>query len=278
MTLVYLAHGREDILNQAIFSLVSLFSKLKETSPLKIVIVTDRKKYFEDYLTGRVEIIEVSADQIKKWRGANDFVHRVKIEAVRAVASTHAGPIFFVDSDTFFREDPTALFSQVNDQVSLMHVAETVLKEGRDPLTKKLAQFYKKNKFEVAGQAVHITPEITMWNSGLFGISENNKKLFDLVLELTDKIHAVYPKHINEQLAFSYYLQTRTRVLPADRVVGHYWPQKEDYQKSIDLFLSENSNLEKALSAYPKFVHPAPKIKRETKKPFWQSWFTSLSK
>ncbi|MCB0351705.1 MAG: hypothetical protein KDD38_11015 [Bdellovibrionales bacterium] len=279
MVLVYQAYGREDILRQTQFSMVSLLSVLDKGSPLKIWVYTDNVKLFSDYFSNelkgdqpRVKIIEIKASQIQKWRGAIDFVHRVKVEILKDAAAQFNGPLYYVDGDTYFRHDPTALFSGVSDKVSLMHVAENALDEGKDPLSKKIAKFVKKNKFSLDGKEIQIPCSTVMYNAGAIGISQQNKSLLPLVIDLTDQTYSRYSKHIMEQLAFSYILQTRTSIITGDSIIGHYWSQKPEYQAAIDQFLAINKNMESAKAAYPNFIWPEP-IKPKVKKSIWARFF-----
>lgn len=281
MILIYQAYGREDVLRQTLFSITSLFSVLDQKSPLHVWVYTDNTKlyaeYFGDLVNGdsaRIKLIEVTAQQIQKWRGTINFVHRVKIEVLMDAAPRFLGPIFYVDGDTYFRADPTALFSQVNDEYSLMHIAENSLGAGRDPLSKKIAKFVKKNLFVLDGsklgdgkndgqhpsEHVQMTSETVMWNAGALGVSQKNKSLLPRILALTDKMHSLYPKHVMEQLAFSHYLQTFTKVFSGDSVIGHYWDQKVLYQEAIDDFLIQNKNWRLAKTAYAHFVWPPPQV------------------
>jgi hypothetical protein len=203
MNLIYQAYGRPDILRQTLFSLISLFHVLAKTqSPLKAVVYTDQPEYFQNFFAGdteneaRLTLVAVSADQIKKWRGAIDFVHRVKIEVLADAAQKFPGAIFYVDGDTYFHSDPTALFSRVNKETSLMHVAEYQFSEGQDPLAKKILKFIKKEQFEVAGEIVKMTPHQFMYNAGAIGIAAENTRWLPLILELTDKMFLVYGKHV----------------------------------------------------------------------------------
>lgn len=268
MILVYQAYGREDILRQTLFSTISLFSVLDEKSPLQVWIYTDCVKMFTDYFgeftsgdKPRLKLIEVSAPQIQKWRGSINFVHRVKVEILIDAAAQFLGSIFYVDGDTFFRQDPTALFARVDDKNSLMHIAENSLSAGRDPLSKKITKFVKKNTFylqqgEHQGEKVQLTPETVMWNAGALGLSQNNKSFLSRVLALTDKMYELYPKHVMEQLAFSHYLQSFTKIFAGDAYIGHYWDQKDLYQKSIDDFLKYHKNWQAGRMAYAKFSWP----------------------
>jgi hypothetical protein len=86
-------------------------------------------------------------------------------------------------------------------------------------------------------------------------------------------MYVQYPKHIMEQLAFSFVLQRNTRLFSGEDEIGHYWSQKPEYQVRIDQFLQNAPSLAAALKAYPHFEHPAPPEKVEPKKKsFWPSW------
>jgi hypothetical protein len=261
MVLVYQAYGRDDVIRQTQFSIVSLLSVLKPSSPIQIWVYTDNRALFADYFQSpRLRWVEVTPQQIQTWRGAINFVHRVKVEVLQDAASQFEGPLFYVDGDTYFREDPTNLFSGVSDEQSLMHIAEGRLSDGGDPLTRKIAKFVRKNTFDVGSQELVQMPESTvMWNAGAIGISQKNKSLLKKILALTDAMHSLYPKHVMEQLAFSYYLQTHSKIFSGEKEIGHYWDQKEEYQKAIDEFLLQNPNEAMAKKAYANFAWPAAK-------------------
>lgn len=277
MILVYQAYGREDILQQSLFSIISLMNVLRPNSPLQVWIYTDHPDYFQNYFgeltrgpSSSLKILSIEKNQIQRWRGAIDFVHRVKIEILLEAARQWKGPLFYVDGDTYFRYDPSELFAQVNPRVSLMHIAEGVIAEGRDPLSKKIAKFLKKNTFVVRGADVRVPPQTVMWNAGAIGLARENIGLLEDILELTDQMHTRYPKHIQEQLAVSHYLQTRTNVISAEACIGHYWDQKDEFQVAIVEFLKRNTNWAMAKSDYRNFMWPAPP-KPKIKKSFW-SW------
>jgi hypothetical protein len=260
MTLVYQAYGVTDVMRQTTFSIVTLLGQLKESKALRVVVYTDKPEFFYDFFKGesRIHFEVVSLEQIKKWRGAIDFVHRVKIEILKDASNKFSGPLFYADGDTYFLESPRALFMQVSDQISLMHIPESALDKGKDPISKKMNRFVKKNVFKVDSKDVKIESSTVMWNAGVIGVSESNKKFFDQIVQLTDEMHSRYPKHVNEQLAVSFVLQKNTRVLAANEVIYHYWNQKDEYQRAIDVFLAKNNTLAAAIGSLKLFQYPAP--------------------
>lgn len=258
--LVYQDYGLQDVIRQTMFSIVSLLKKIEESERLEVWIYTDHKTIFTDFFGDhpRLRYIEITKEQIQKWRGQINFVHRVKVEILKDAGQKFKGCLFYCDGDTYFMSSPSHLFSRVNDRYSLMHIAENALDKGKDPLSKKILKFVKKHHFQVHHELVGIGPSTVMWNAGVLGLSEKNKALLDLVLELTDQAYSLYQKHVMEQLAFSFFLQTRSEIVAADSVIYHYWNQKPEYQAAIDQFLAETQNVEKALEKYPDFPFPGP--------------------
>jgi hypothetical protein len=74
------------------------------------------------------------------------------------------------------------------------------------------------------GRVFRIPPELEMWNAGVVGMHPKDEGLLELVLRLTDQLCARSTLHVLEQLAFSYVLQTHSRLHEACDVVFHFWP------------------------------------------------------
>ncbi|MGZ5279938.1 MAG: hypothetical protein ACXWC9_08350 [Pseudobdellovibrionaceae bacterium] len=263
--IVYQAYGSDDILQQTGFSILSLLKQTVLLDDLDVWIYTDKKTYFENLFGSlpNLKLIEITLDQINKWRGPVPFVHRVKIEILRDAASRFKGSLFYCDGDTYFQSEPSSLFNKVNERTSLMHLNEGALDETKDPLSKKILKFTKKHHFQISNELVGIGPSTEMWNAGFLGIAEKNKSLLPLILELTDQTYALYQKHVMEQLSFSLYLQTRSEILTAKDVVYHYWNQKDEYQLAINTFLSSYPDAQSALQNWSQFQAPKTPLKRK---------------
>jgi hypothetical protein len=260
MTLVYQAYGVQDVIEQTFFSILSLYHNKSETSPIKVAVYTDRKDLFENFFgsTPNIELVEINREQINMWRGHIDFVHRVKIEILKDAGNRYKDSIFYCDGDTFFKEDPTELFSQVNKDNSLMHIFESCLGRPDNRLTKKVFRSLKNRTFSLRAQPVQFNEDHEMWNAGVIGIDRENLSYFDDILSLTDQLYAHYPKHVMEQLAVSYVLQTRSKLFSAKNTVHHYWNQKPQYQAKIKSFLRSYGTFGAALDSYKQFRFPSP--------------------
>lgn len=275
LTVVYQAYGRWDIIQQALFSIASLCRHFPNGLPFEVQVYSDQtaelRSFFAD--TPNIRLVPITQDQIQRWRGAIDFVHRVKLEILKQAVQGSPNALVYLDGDTVFKTSPVELFKQINDRTSLMHVRESTLGEPGDPLTKKIGKFVKKKSFEVNGQPVQIPMATAMWNAGVIGISKKNTALFDSMIAMTDSLYSQYQKHVMEQLAVSYYLQTAGAVLPSDQVILHYWPQKEEYDRAIKEFLEKNSTLSSCLTNFASFNWPSDTPAPKKKKSLFQALF-----
>lgn len=265
---VYQAYGRDDILKQNLFSIVSLFKKHEGLPGIhKILIYTDRPDFFQKFL-GDQDIIQyehMNSERLEKWRGQIQFVHRVKIEMLKHAAQLFQNNnLFYMDGDTYFTQDPANIFARINHEHSYMHESENVIEQGRDPLSKKITKFLKKNDFNIKNRVIKIPTSTTMWNAGVLGFSPGFFKDLDSVLIFTDQSYGKYQKHVMEQLAFSFFLAQKTDIANAQKEIHHYWRQKDDYNQVISEFLSRTGNLQKALADFNSIQWPQPPAPKKT--------------
>lgn len=266
-SLVYQAYGRWDIIEQVLFSLVSLRRFYPDGFPFPVQIFSDQPEKLKVFFGAEknVQIVPITPEQIQRWRGAIDFVHRVKLEILKVAAEKSSGDLIYLDGDTYFSSSPTPLFEQISDRVSLMHLRESTLGEPADPLTKKIGKFVRRRKFNVLGVETEIPSTTAMWNAGLIGISKKNCGLLDSMIAMTDILYSEYQKHVMEQLAVSFYLQQHTEVRAGDPVVQHYWQLKEEFDAAIKQFLSRNPSFTAACAALPSFAWPSAQPAKKKK-------------
>lgn len=223
-TLVLQAYGSERILREARFCIATAqHYLLASNASYRILVYTDSPASFAGSGAG-VVIEPLSAATLARWRGAIDFVHRVKLEMLLHALSACEGPILYVDSDTYFLADPAALFALLGDESAVLHELEARLEERSNNLTRKIHRFVTRRSFVLPdGDVVRIPPSTAMWNAGVVGVAPAHAPLLRRALALTDAMYALYPKHVMEQLAISYVLQTRLVLHEARHVVYHYW-------------------------------------------------------
>lgn len=276
---VYQAYGPTYILEQNLFSVLSLFRQHKDfTQVEKILIYTDNQSYFASYLGNcpQVQYEPITPERLADWRGDIQFVHRVKIEMIMdaAVKFPHHN-LFYLDGDTYFTKDPSSLLFQIDAHHSIMHEPENVVNLGKDPLSKKVAKFLKKFEFEHEGEKIKIPVSMTMWNAGVLGISPAFFPNLKFVLNLTDQSYEKYKKHVMEQMAFSYFLASQSQIISGSEYVHHYWRQKDEYGALIKQYLGMHPNLNAGLKNFDSIRWPLPPVPKKT---FYQKLTRKLSK
>ncbi len=261
---VYQAYGKIEILQQTMFSLVSLLAFVRKQGDCGIVIYTDQKSYFTERL-GDLPFVfyeELTPEKIAQWRGSIQFVHRLKIEMLLDTVQKYPGRLIYLDGDTYFLTDPGKLFEKIDEKNTLMHLPEGRVSGLRDPLSKKLTKFLRRESFVLDGKPYKILPEMTMWNAGVIGYASFHEGLLKDVLSLTDQSYGKYQKHVMEQMAVSEVLQKNSNVHRTDETIYHYWNQKDEYQRRIVEFLGKNNSVNELIENYGKFEFPqAPQPK-----------------
>jgi len=260
---VYQAYGRPEFYLECVYSILSLLRFYNEgPPPFKIFVYTDNKQAMQGKLPESVEFIELPAGQFQAWRGDIDFVHRVKVEMLRDFTKRVSGSIIYVDTDTYFLKDPAPIFEKIGKGTRFLHLLEDRVDSKSNPILKKMYRFLKKRIFSLKdGRNVKMPVSVEMWNAGLIGFSSQDKSLLEDVLELTDLMYSQYEKHVMEQLAFSFVLQTEGSLLPAEDYVYHYWAHK-DFRNAIESFFAETKAM-----PLPDVVQATEKLNPANEKP-----------
>jgi hypothetical protein len=223
--LVFQAYGNEAILQECVFALLSFskWHKKEDLDNVEIWVYTDKPEFFQQFKNCRLPLNFriVDATLIKQWRGAIDFVHRVKIEILRDFVKDHSGNILYLDSDITFLQPISEMVQRIEHGDLYMHVNEGIVAEESNPIFRKLNRFLKQNNSGA------ITPErVAMWNAGVLGFTNANS-LLEEVLQFTDTIYPKFPKHVVEQFAFSLFFQKQQNIHAASPYILHYWNLKE---------------------------------------------------
>lgn len=241
--IVYQAYGKKEVIYQTVYSALSLIEHSK-TKDFKIIIYTDLVDFVKQFL-GSFDFVKyelLTPSQMTTWKGAHNFHHRMKIEILKDCSQKYDGNILYLDGDTYFVKGVEEVLGLISENQSVMHIAEETLRKTKDILAKKIYKFLKKNKISVHGKEIIVPDNCIMWNAGAIGLHRKHHNLFQDIIDYTDALFAIYPKHLMEQHAVSYYLQEKTKVVPCDNVVEHYWNQKDSFEEAIISFFEKNQN------------------------------------
>ena len=156
-----------------------------------------------------------------------------------------------------------------------MHCNEGTLESKANPILKKIHNFIKNKSFDVSGEKTIIPTYTEMWNAGVIGLNSNQSYLLPKILKITDLLYASYPKHVMEQLAFSYYIQSRGAINSAQESIVHYWDMKEF---STDILNYIETNRGNDLKDMVKTIYSISPKKKSKKLNFIQRFFNKLQK
>jgi len=222
--LIYQAYGSPDILNEALFSILSY---LRQPAGATVLVYTDNAAHFRAVLGELAGVVYVPIEpaQWRAWRGDIDFVHRVKIMVLQHAAAHYAGNLLYVDTDTLFTQSPAEIFEALSQGQRFTHVSEGRLNDG-NALNRKINRVLQTHDMPalVGGP---IAPTTQMYNAGVLGLRSTDALLLAEVLALTEQLYRHYPKHVMEQLAFSVVWARSGPVQEAAPWVYHYWNLKE---------------------------------------------------
>lgn len=237
--LIYQAYGNKAIFDECIYSIHTFALYHPHNEIIKILIYTDDKSYFQKYINlPYVSYETITEAQILQWKGKIDFVHRAKIEIIKHCLTKYQSSILYLDTDTFFTASSVVIIKQISLQTSVMHTNEGIISEPINPIFKKLKAFLSTFEIDDNGKKFQIPVSTSMWNAGAIGIHSNALKWCDEILLITDQTYAAYQKHVMEQMAVSYVLQTHSQIIPIEQAVHHYWKEKENYRTAIKEWLN----------------------------------------
>ena len=248
--IVYQAYGNEDILNEALYSMVSFYKVHGiDYREVELVVYTDNAAHFESVLgKERVHCKPLDASLVKQWRGDINFVHRVKIETLlHFTATLQDDQVLYLDSDIVFLKPVLELFEKIKEGIFVMHEFEGKLNESAFPLILKMGKFIKRHQQELQSKGFDVPVNTGVWNAGVIGFNSSKKHLLSKVLCFTDGFYPLYPKHIAEQFGFSLYLSKEGKLFNSSEFLFHYWSFKE-FRTILKDFFQHQKNQQATLS------------------------------
>lgn len=242
--ILYQVYGGPDFVNECRYSLLKYLQAYNLTPPAhtSIVIYTDAPDAFADFVPffHQLSIRMLSEETIKKWRGAIDFVHRVKIEMLLDFLQSFDGNILYCDTDTYLTASIQSIFDDLSGGAFYMHQYEGMIDQRENASFHKWETFLSGTSLLYNNKQVAYNKTLRMYNAGIVGLNSRYKEVLQDVLALTDTVYQKFPKHIAEQFAFSYCFQKAGTVKPANHFIAHYWNLKE-FRRLLKKFFHINA-------------------------------------
>lgn len=234
-TFLYFAFG--DNLNNHTMSNFSMLT-IKKLAPVnsRFVIYTDRPEFYK-WSSSFVETRNLDQSRLKEWKGVHNFVWRVKIMAMLDSAEKDTGHLVYLDSDTMALNDLSGLIQELENNMSYMHLKESLLCEDKAPNKK---QMWEQTKNKTFGGLL-VDNQSAIWNAGVIAISEKNKvRLLKQALASTDEMcEQKVNQWLIEQLSISQSLASTKNLREASFYFAHYWGNKEEWIQNIEIFFAK---------------------------------------
>jgi hypothetical protein len=250
----------------------------------RIYVITDSPDFYKR-LGEKVNIIPINQAQLKDWQGEYKFFWRAKIKALEHICNLHPDePVLYLDTDTFLFSDLKLL--KLDLQNPMMHLLEGKLSERKSKTEKQMWQGVKNKVF--GGITIH--EKHGMWNAGVVGIpAHKGLKICSLALNVCDELlrEKITPYFI-EQFSSSVALSENGDMKPAEKYIGHYWSNKEEWSDAIQRFIInsslKNNSLETDIEDIKQFdfskiaiLKRIPNTQKRLKK-LVEKWFPSVDK
>lgn len=246
--LILLSYGNETEYNRTIFCVLSFWAHYSgNTEKIRIVVYTDNQGYFEPFFNRiNVSYVTLTPEMLVDMLGGSTYIHRRKVSVIDLTLKQYpAEDLIFVDSDTFFTKDPLPWLENLKRGISYMHLREYTFQDGltlfssfnqsKEP--KAFIEFLESKPVKIGGEERSFSRNDFCWNSGVLGLTPDLSVYINDVFVMTDDFFKNSSWFISEQLAFSLLLQDRTRVLPSDEYVYHYWGKRQ--KKLVDVVLGK---------------------------------------
>jgi len=220
---------------------------------IRIIIYTDSDVFFEKYLKNLVvEYVLLTPELDRQLKRNTDFNHLKKVGVIDMTFRKYPNDeLCFIDTDTFFLQDPANIFNEFEDGKCFLHKREyqlsdsvrqfSLFNQGQFPTS--FMNFIADREFNIDGKNEVFDGSFYSWNTGVIAVSNGFAKLMDNVTDLTIQFYENSRWFISEQLAFSLILQKVTEIRSAENIVYHYWGkrQKAFMDKYLDELFSHNS-------------------------------------
>jgi len=248
--LAFLSYGNKKEYQWELF--LSIFSALKQLranheTDVMISVISDRND-FDPKLP--IDHLRFSPEEFAQWTQSprGFFNHRAKICALLKALDHYQSPIVYVDTDTYFLDNPAKLFDRVSAENTVMHHLECTRIENEPsyPL------IIEKIGDGMTIDEVYLSRASVMFNSGVIGFLPIHRPLLEKALNLTDELYNIAPIFNLEQFSVSASLNQFTNVSTSDDIVKHYFgPSRRFFHlQSSRLFPDFTAaNLEKLLNA-----------------------------
>lgn len=253
------SYGSPEALHETLVCLLSLKEICKTRfSQLDIVLYTDNPEYFKRYFKGdaNLSLVALTNGRIAEWKGKRQYVHRLKIKMIEDCFRNHGRSVLYFDSDTYFTQNPEALFEHITPTTSTFYTRISNLVNPEAPDLRRVSRALKRADVSLHGKPLRIPPESELWDCTLLGMHISHRTLIVDVLAVSDELFAMEESPMVEQLAFSFILGQHTSFYSGNEYLVHYRHLRDGLQPLITSIFAKRNTLEGAQEALELVQNP----------------------
>jgi heptosyltransferase-3 len=197
-----------------------------------VVVLTERPDYFSNF---PIDVLEITSSLKDAWTVGGRYHFRIKNRGLRYITEQYPDmdKLLFLDTDTYFTEDTSHIFDEIDADKALLFYPEENIYEasGKNEYCKLHNQNFKLPN----GEGYKLSPDSVMWNSGVIGLDSN---MFEQI-DYADDIILVFMEtdckaHTIEQFALSEALRRNYTLVAAKNWVNHYSTSgRKDYARGV---------------------------------------------
>lgn len=241
---LYMVFERECLINQTIYSILSLIDEVREQDNLIITILTNfSKEKFENILflkNLRIDIIDDA--ELDTWK-QNGYIYNVKIFGIMYYFEKYRENVLFIDSDTIVMKEPDMIYREISknkcflnckykklkEYFDLQYVADKRRKIDLNELNKAIRFYnsFKNSQYIMNNRKYEISPEFCYYNSGVIGLAYENRYILNEVYDLCNILWNEYQFVMSEEFAYSYILtKEKKQIFETKDLLIHYYSFK----------------------------------------------------
>lgn len=225
--LIYLTFGAATYQREAVFSIVSALThahECKRTEPFSIRVFTDDPSFF-DKLPVQICAIDPS------WAGPHRYHFRIKHMVLKETLQNCEKAVL-IDTDTFFRESPAALFNRVAPGKLLCNAIGRPLSEA-SPLPAEMLARLEQAKLPLT--------TLRQTNSGVIGLMQSDQSLLERSIAWMDELRPMAPElYTLEELCLALAAHGRMELNACTDVIHHYWSRKAQFRAKVEAWFSKH--------------------------------------
>lgn len=243
--LLYIVYGDNSVYYQgAIISFLSFLAHTPLEQQPNIIILSEQPEWFAAY---PVTCLPLTANMLNEWSLNHQYHFRIKNRGLQ-YALTHADiaandKVLFLDTDTYFTNNPLPLFQLIDKKSVLLFLNEGKITQHRAFRVYQTA--LKGKTIPLSDRQYQLSPDAMMWGSLMMGVMPNVIDKLEIADELMQALLPLVSAHTIEQFSFVEVMQKYYHINEGKQWVKHYSRHKQKIyaEKQITHFLNAYQQL-----------------------------------